>query len=153
LDGKITCLKDALNWLNPDIFYLNAALKEAQKAASKNEVPIGAVIVHNHKIIARAHNLKETCQDVTAHAEILAIKKAQKKLADWRLTDCVLYCTLEPCSMCAGAIEQARISRVVFGAQDLKNPANPVLQSSFVPRAACEQILKTFFKKKRVKNA
>lgn len=87
--------------------YMEQALKEAKKAYDKEEIPVGAVIVKDGKIIARAHNLKETKQDTINHAEILAIKKASKKLNSWRLTDCEMYVTLEPCSMCAGALIQS----------------------------------------------
>jgi tRNA(adenine34) deaminase len=100
--------------------FLDAAFLEATIAESKGEVPIGAVLVRNNEIIARAHNLKETLKDCTAHAEFLVIQDAQKKTGDWRLTDCALYSSLEPCVMCAGIILHARISRVVFAAMDLK---------------------------------
>ncbi len=88
--------------------FMKAALKEAKKAYDKLEVPVGAVIVKDRKIIARAHNLKETKSDTTKHAEILAIQKASKKLNSWRLLDCEMYVTLEPCSMCAGALINSR---------------------------------------------
>lgn len=91
---------------------MNEALKEARKAAKKNEVPIGAVIVYNDKIIARAHNLRVQKEETIAHAEILAITKANKYLKSWRLEDCDIYVTLEPCAMCAGAIMQDRKSVV-----------------------------------------
>lgn len=95
--------------------YMKIALEEAKKAYSKGEVPIGAVIVKNGEIIAKAHNLKETLKSVIAHAEILAIEEASKKINDWRLNDCEMYVTLEPCSMCASAIAQARISKLHIG--------------------------------------
>lgn len=100
--------------------YMKAAISEAKKAADKNECPIGAIIVLNDKIIARAHNLRETKQLTASHAEMLAIAKANKKLKSWRLEDCDLYVTLEPCPMCAGAIIQSRIKNVYFGAYDKK---------------------------------
>lgn len=103
--------------------FMKAALKEAQKAYQKEEVPIGAVIVKDGKIIARAYNLKESKKDTTEHAEIRAIKKASKKLDAWRLSDCELYTTLEPCPMCAGAIIQARIKKVYIGTMDEKTGA------------------------------
>jgi tRNA(adenine34) deaminase len=103
--------------------FMRAALKEAQNAFLKDEVPVGAVIVLDGKIIARAHNLKESLIDPTAHAEVLVIKKACKKLNNWRLTGCTLYSTLEPCPMCAGAILHARMDRLVFGAMDPKGGA------------------------------
>ncbi|MCI9070242.1 nucleoside deaminase [Clostridium sp.] len=95
--------------------YMKIALAEAKKAYSKGEVPIGAVIVKNDEIIAKAHNLKETLKSAIAHAEILAIEEASKKINDWRLNDCEMYVTLEPCSMCASAIAQARISKLHIG--------------------------------------
>ena len=95
--------------------YMKEALKEAQKAYDKLEIPVGAVIVKDGKIIARAHNQKETKFDTTKHAEILAIQKASKKLKSWRLLDCEMYVTLEPCSMCAGAIINSRIKKYILG--------------------------------------
>ena len=104
-------------------YYIKQALKEAEKAYKKLEVPVGAVIVKDGKIIARAHNQKETKTDTTKHAEILAIQKASKKLESWRLIDCEMYITLEPCSMCAGAIINSRIKKVYIGAMDEKTGA------------------------------
>lgn len=98
--------------------YMEFALNEAKKAAEMGEVPIGAVVVKNGEILALAHNLCETLKDPTAHAEILAIKKAAEKLGDFRLTGAELYVTLEPCPMCAGAAVNARISEIIFGATD-----------------------------------
>ena len=103
--------------------YMREALKEAQKAYDKLEVPVGAVIVKDGKIIARAYNQKETKFDTTKHAEILAIQKASKKLKSWRLIDCEMYVTLEPCPMCAGAIIQSRIKKVYYGVSDEKTGA------------------------------
>lgn len=100
--------------------FMRAALREAAKAESKEEVPIGCVIVLGGKIYARAHNLRQTKRLATAHAEILAIEKACRKLGDWRLDGAELYVTLEPCAMCAGAIANARISKVYFGAYEPK---------------------------------
>lgn len=100
--------------------FMNEALKEARKAYIKGEVPVGAVVVYDNKIISRGHNLKEKNIDVTAHAEIIAIKKAAKKLKSWRLNECDLYVTLEPCAMCSGAIIQSRMHNLYFGAYDLK---------------------------------
>ena len=119
--------------------FMKEALKEARKAYSKLEVPVGAVIVKNGEIIARAHNLKETKTDTTKHAEILAIQKASKKLKSWRLLDCEMYVTLEPCSMCAGAIINSRIKKLYIGAQVEKN----------ILKDECEEILKKFFKELR----
>jgi len=100
--------------------FMKEALKEAGKALKKQEAPIGAVIVKDGKIIARGHNLRESKQDSTLHAEMICIKKACKKLESWRLEDCDIYITLEPCPMCAGAILQSRIKNVYFGAFDPK---------------------------------
>ena len=103
--------------------FMKEALKEAQKAYKKLEVPVGAIIVKDGKIVARAHNLKETKNDTIKHAEILAIEKASKKLSNWRLIDCEMYVTLEPCPMCAGAIVNSRIKKVNIGAMDEKTGA------------------------------
>ena len=139
---------------------LKQALKEAKKAYEKLEVPVGAVIVKDGKIIARAHNLKETKTDTTKHAEILAIQKASKKLESWRLLDCEMYITLEPCSMCAGAIINSRIKKIYIGALDEKTGAAGSVLNLFedykfnhkvevekgVMQKECENILKDFFK-------
>lgn len=103
--------------------YMKLALKEAQKAFKKEEVPIGAIIVKDGKIISRAHNLRETKKQACAHAEILAIQKACKKLESWRLEDCDMYVTLEPCPMCAGAILNSRIKNVYIGAMEQRSGA------------------------------
>ena len=103
-----------------DIKFMKAALKQAEKAIALGEVPIGAVIVYEGKIIARGYNRRNTDKSTLAHAEITAIRKAAKVLGDWRLEGCTLYVTLEPCPMCAGAIVQARIPRVVIGAMNPK---------------------------------
>ena len=143
--------------------FMKEALKEAQKAFDKAEVPVGAVIVKDGKIIARAHNLKETKYDTTKHAEILAIQKASKKLNSWRLIDCEMYVTLEPCSMCAGALINSRIKKVYIGASDEKTGAvgsvfnlledytfnHKVEYQKGVLQDECENILKDFFKKLR----
>ena len=99
---------------------MKLALKEAKKAYDKDEVPIGAIIVKDDKVIARAHNLRETSKQATAHAELLAIQKACKKIDAWRLENCDMYVTLEPCPMCAGAIINARIKNLYIGAMDSK---------------------------------
>lgn len=103
-----------------DRLFMKQALEEAQQAALLGEVPIGAVLVYEGKIIARAHNLRETTQNATTHAELLVIQEACKKIGSWRLEDTTLYVTLEPCPMCAGAILQSRVPRVVYGARDKK---------------------------------
>ncbi len=100
--------------------FMRMALAEAQAAFAEDEVPIGAVIVHNGQVIAAAHNQREQLHDPTAHAEMIAITQAAESLSSWRLVDCTLYVTLEPCPMCAGAILQARIPTVVYGAADPK---------------------------------
>ena len=144
--------------------FMREALKEAKKALYKNEVPIGAIIVKNGQIISRAHNLKETLNDPTAHAEILAIKKASKILGNWRLADCHIYTTLEPCPMCAGAIIQARIGKLIYGAMDFKTGAcgslfnlveNPNLNHkieviSSIMEEESKELLKEFFQDKRI---
>ncbi|MCQ2795340.1 MAG: tRNA adenosine(34) deaminase TadA [Bacilli bacterium] len=146
-----------------DTKFMKLALMEAKKAAIEGEVPIGAVLVKDSKVIAKAHNLKESKKDATAHAEILVIKKASKKLNNWRLLDTTLYVTLEPCAMCASAISQARIKRVVYALDDENNGAikntiklytyksiNQLPQvTSGVLEKDAKQILQTFFKKKR----
>ena len=143
--------------------FMKEALKEAQKAYDKEEVPIGAVIVKNDKIIARAHNLRETKKKAIAHAEILAIEKACKKLDAWRLEDCDLYVTLEPCAMCAGAIINARIKNLYIGTMDEKGGAvgskinllkdiklnHDVEVKSGILKEECSKILKDFFKELR----
>ncbi len=106
-----------------DIVYMNLALEEAAKAYALNEIPVGCIIVRDNQVIASAHNLKESLNQATAHAEILAINAASKTLKDWRLSDCTLYVTLEPCAMCASAIVQSRIKRVVIGTLDNKEGA------------------------------
>lgn len=143
--------------------FMKEALKEAKKAYDKLEVPVGAVIVKDGKVIARAHNLKETKYDTTNHAEIIAIQKASKKLKSWRLLDCEMYVTLEPCSMCAGAIINSRIKKVYIGANDEKTGAVGSVLNLFddykfnhnvefekgILKKECENILKDFFKELR----
>lgn len=147
-------------------FFMKASLKEAQKALLKGEVPIGAVVVRDGKIIARAHNLRERKNDATCHAELLAIRKACKKVGGWRLDDCELYVTLEPCIMCAGAILNARIKKVYYGAKEPKGGAceskfsllsSGVLnwQTDFqggVLEEKCSSLLTDFFKERRKQN-
>ena len=101
-----------------DAKWMRAALDEARRALDEGEMPVGCVIVRDGRIIASAHNLRQQTGDPTGHAEIVAIRRAARETGDWRLTDCALYVTLEPCPMCAGAISQARIGRLVYGAAD-----------------------------------
>lgn len=142
-----------------DEFFMEEAIKEAKKAEDLKEVPIGAVIVLNGEVIARAHNLRETNQSAVAHAELLAIEKACQAIDSWRLEQATLYVTLEPCAMCAGAILLARIQRVVFGAVDPKGGCVGTFmnllqderfnhQSEVVPgvlEQQCGQLLSQFF--------
>ena len=106
--------------MTPDEKYMKAALREAKKAYKLEEVPIGCVIVQGDKIIARGYNRRNTDKNTLAHAEMSAIKKASKKTGDWRLEDCIMYVTLEPCQMCAGAIVQSRLGKVVIGSMNPK---------------------------------
>ena len=106
--------------MTPDEKYMKEALRQARKAALLNEVPIGCVIVYEDQIIARGYNRRNTDHNTTSHAEINAIRKASRKLGDWRLEGCTIYITLEPCQMCAGAIVQARITRAVIGSMNAK---------------------------------
>src|SRR5690625_1120994 len=100
---------------------MSLAIEEAKKAEKIGEVPIGAIIVQNNEVIAKGYNIRETTQTTLSHAELMAIEQANKKIGSWRLEDCTLYVTIEPCPMCAGAIVQSRIKRVVFGAIDPKS--------------------------------
>ena len=100
--------------------YMMEAIKEAKKSLLSDDVPVGAIIVHNNKIIARGHNMKEKTNDPTMHAEIIAIRKAAKKLNDWYLKDCIMYVTMEPCLMCAGALVQSRIKSLIYGVKNDK---------------------------------
>lgn len=148
-----------------NIKYMKEAIKEAKKAYDKEEIPVGAIIVKDNKIIARAHNIKETKNDTTKHAEMIAIQKASKKLGSWRLIDCEMYVTLEPCSMCAGALIQSRIKKVYIGTMDGKTGAcgsvlnlledypfnHKVEVEKNVMQKECEKILKDFFKMLREK--
>ena len=129
-------------------FFMNAALDEAKKAAKKCEVPIGAVIVRGGKIIARAHNLRERRRNALGHAEVIAISRACKRLKSWRLDDCVMYVTLEPCSMCMGAAINARIKTIYFGAPSTTD-LNWRTESVFLENAECGKLVKDFFASKR----
>ncbi|MFH1715104.1 MAG: tRNA adenosine(34) deaminase TadA [Elusimicrobiota bacterium] len=144
-------------------FFMREALKEAEKAYKKGEVPIGAVLVKDGQIIARAHNESILKNDPTAHAEIQALRKSGKKLKNYRLNDAILYVTIEPCPMCAGALVWARIKKVVFGAVDKragscgtifsivddKNLNHCVEVVSGVCESACKELMRKFFKERR----
>lgn len=145
--------------------YMDIALEEARKAKQIGEVPVGAVIVCDGKIISRAYNMKETLKDATAHAEILAIKEASKKLDNWRLSDVQMYVTLEPCPMCASAIAQARVKIVHIGTFDptsgacgslidlaQNNRLNTFYDVVWCYDDRCSEILKSFFEKRRIEN-
>lgn len=141
-----------------DTYFMKQALSEAQKAFDKNEVPIGAVVVSNNQIIARAHNLTETLTDVTAHAEMQAITAAANVLGGKYLNECTLYVTIEPCPMCAGALGWAQLQRVVYGASDNKKGYTQFSTEVLHPKTKiehgvmeeeCSELMKVFFKKKR----
>lgn len=146
--------------------YMKEALKQAKKAYALGEVPIGCVIVHEGKIIGRGYNRRNTDKNTLAHAEITAINKASKVIGDWRLEECTLYVTLEPCQMCAGAIVQSRIPEVVMGCMNPKaGCAGSILNILEMPQfnhqvkvtrgileADCSQMLKTFFEELRIRN-
>ncbi len=146
-----------------ELCFMKEAIKEANKAWKIDEVPIGAVVVYNGKIIARAHNKKETKQNPISHAEIEVLQKASRKLGSWRLEDCDLYVTLEPCPMCAGAIMQARVRHIYYGAADPKGGAAGTLFNLYdisgfnhypkvtkgVMAAECGELLTNYFKEKR----
>ncbi|MBN1891409.1 MAG: nucleoside deaminase [Clostridiales bacterium] len=151
-----------MNCLTVHEKYMTQALTQAHRAALVGDCPIGCVIVHDGKVISRAHNLRELRQDATLHAEMIAIRKACRKLGSWRLEHCDLYVTLEPCTMCAGAIIQARIRHVYFGATDAKAGAviskdrlferghnHTVEFTSGILEKPCGEILRNFFSELR----
>ena len=146
-----------------DEYFMKIALKLAKKAFYEDEIPVGAVIVKNNKIISKAYNKKDVTKIVSKHAEMIAIEKANKKLNDWRLINCTIYVTMEPCPMCAGAIQQSRIDRVVYGCSS-NNTYNSKLVSeilrskksnhqvnivSGIMNDDCSNLIKSFFKNKR----
>ena len=152
-----------LNYMEQYEKYMKEAICEAKLAAIEDEVPIGCVVVKNGEIIAKAHNQRDKSHNPLGHAETLAIKKASEIVGDWQLVDCELYVTIEPCLMCAGAIIQSRISKVVYGAPDIKGGAfgssinvldaqninhRPEIISG-VLKDECSQIIKDYFKSKR----
>ncbi|MDL2225875.1 tRNA adenosine(34) deaminase TadA [Eubacteriales bacterium OttesenSCG-928-M02] len=146
--------------------FMRAAIQQAKKAASLDEVPVGAVVVYDGKIIARGYNQRERKKDPTAHAELIAVKRAAKRLGDWRLTGCTVYVTLEPCPMCAGVMVNARVQRVVFGGYDPKAGYGGTLHNAMqdaalnhrcavsggVLEAECAALLTSFFREKRQRN-
>lgn len=145
-------------------YFMNEAYKEAVKAYNKDEVPVGAVVVLDNKIIARAHNLRESEQIVHGHAEFLAIQKAAKKIGSWRLENAIVFITMEPCPMCAGAMVQARVKKCYYSSLDLKNgvassiiemfnlPFNHHVESEYIEdNGKSTLLLKDFFKKLRNK--
>jgi tRNA(adenine34) deaminase len=146
-----------------DLRLMRHALKEAALAAEQGEVPVGAVVARDGEVLAVAHNERETLSDPTAHAELLALRRAARKLGSWRLTECTLYATLEPCPMCAGALHAARISRLVYAAQDPKAgaagtlydlPADPRLNHTYPYKSGVLQnesaaLLRIFFEQRR----
>jgi len=156
-------MDDPIIDLQSDAHFMGEALRQAARAYEAQEVPVGAVIVREGRIIGRAFNQVELLKDATAHAEMLALTQAQAAIGDWRLTDCTLYVTKEPCPMCAGAIVHARLARVAFGAFDAKAGAAgsvmnllqfPTLNhrceiTSGVREAECRALLKNFFIEKR----
>jgi len=149
----------------PDEFFMREALRQAQKAYAADEVPIGAVVMREGKIIARAHNQVELLKDATAHAEMLAVTAAQEAVGDWRLTDCDLYVTKEPCAMCAGALVHTRIRRVIFGCADPAGGAAGSMMNLLqmpglnhrceitagVLQKECAALLRDFFRSRREK--
>lgn len=152
---------------NSDDYYMGEALKEAQKAFAADEVPVGAVIVHKGRIIARAHNQVEMLKDATAHAEIIAVTQASAALGDWRLSEAVIYVTKEPCPMCAGALINSRMERLVYGVADPQmGAAGSVLDlvrdtrlrrqiqvTAGVKEEDCRRILQDFFQQKRIRSS
>ena len=133
--------------------YVQIALKLAKKALKQGEVPVGAIIVKDGKIIAKAYNKKEKTHNVTKHAEIIAISKACRKLKNWRLENCEMYVTMEPCMMCSGAIEQSRLKKIVYGVKNenygyIHNLKNIEIISQICENE-CRELVQSFFKKRR----
>lgn len=161
-----SCDHNNFNWSDSNAakheHFMKIALREAAKAAANGDVPVGAVIVKDGKIIGRGHNMREARQDALLHAEVAAIRQACRRLRSWRLSGCTLYVTLEPCLMCSGAIIQSRIDNVIFGALDPKAGACCSVARSFdlplhhtvnwqhgLLAAKCSDLLKDFFRKRR----
>ena len=134
-------------------YYMNLAIKQANIALKHDEVPVGAIIIKNNKVISKAYNKKETKKNCTSHAEILAISKACKKIKNWRLDDCIIFVTMEPCMMCCGAIQQSRIKKIVYGVKNekfgyTKNVKNIEIVSS-ICEEKCKNLIQNFFINKR----
>jgi len=154
-----------LNDLDKDVYFMKEALKEAKKAFARDEVPVGAVLVYKDKVIAKGFNEVELLQDATAHAEMICMTAGASAIGNWRLEGATLYCTLEPCAMCAGAMLSSRISRLVWGAPDIRLGANgswidlfsmghPIHSLEVTPRVLEEEsafLMRTFFEKTREK--
>ena len=152
--------------MESDCRFMREALIEAEKAFDQGEVPVGAVLVKDNEVIARAHNLVEMLSDATAHAEMLCLKNGAKMLSNWRLLDATLYCTLEPCPMCAGAMIHSRLKRLVWGAPDLRcgahgswvnlldleHPIHRIMVTTRIMKEECAQWMKAFFKSRRLEN-
>ena len=150
------------DFMNDDIYFMKKTLNEAIKAYKKGEIPVGAIVVKNNKIIGRGYNLKEKTHSAINHAEIIAIKKASKKIKNWRLIDCTIYVTMLPCPMCASAINQSRISKIVYGTVpnginksdtykilNYKEYGLPVKIVENVLEKECSDLIKKFFNKNR----
>jgi tRNA(adenine34) deaminase len=164
--AALTMSSDPVIDLHSDHYFMGEAIRQAQRAFDADEVPVGAVVVRQGRIIARAFNQVETLKDATAHAEMLALTQAEVTVGDWRLTDCTLFSTKEPCPMCAGAIVHVRLARVVFGARDSKSgAAGSVLNLLQFPplnhqcdltvgvrETECQTLLRTFFAQQRTRN-
>ena len=152
--------------MRDDVYYMQLALAEARKATELGEIPIGAVLVQDNEIVCSAHNMRETWQAATAHAEVIVIEEACRRLGRWRLSGCTLYVTVEPCPMCSGAIVNSRIDRVVYGCPDIKAGgaesifniiSNPNLNHnaqvvSGVCEEECARVMKEFFHRRRQEN-
>jgi tRNA(adenine34) deaminase len=159
----VASFMDDLIDLHSDSYFMGEALRQARKAWEAEEVPVGAVVVHQGRIIARAHNQVEILNDATAHAEMLAITQAESVMGDWRLDECELYVTKEPCPMCAGAMVHVRFKRVIFGCLSSKDGAAGSLMNLLqhpqlnhrceltpgVRREECAQMLQAFFRERR----
>lgn len=146
--------------IKSDDYYMDIAIEQAKKASKKQEVPVGCVIVNNNgKILAKAYNKREKYQNVIAHAEILALNMACKKVKSWRLEECKIYITLQPCPMCASAIEQARIKEVIYGtkiknnlySENSEKILNKIDVRKYVRKQECSLLLTSFFQTKRIK--